>query len=204
MKLLKSLVLATSLLFSQMSSASLMLWLDPDIQPGVTGDDITLTLMAGGLDDEAPLSLGAFDLDILFDSSVLSFTGYTLFDELGFIDFFEAGDFSLGEYAPGVVGISEVSFLLPSELDAMQSSSFALAELMFHIDLLEASDFTIVSMTPGLFGFSDGDGVAFDEVELGSALIGTPPDVNVPEPSTLALLSLAGLLVVFRRKLAIK
>ena len=204
MKLLKSLVLATSLLFSQISSASLMLWLDPDVQPGVTGDDITLTLMAGGLDDGMPLSLGAFDLDILFDSSVLSFTGYTLFDELGFIDFFEAGDFSLGEYGPGVVGISEVSFLLPSDLDAMQSGSFALAELMFHIDLLEAPDFTIVSMTPGLFGFSDGDGVAFDEVELRSALIGTPPDATVPEPSTLALLSLAGLLAVFRRKVATK
>ncbi|MFT7430751.1 MAG: hypothetical protein ACI971_001210 [Colwellia sp.] len=205
MKLLKSLVLAGSLLISHVSSASLILWLDPDVQPGATGDNITLTLMAGGLGDGVPLSLAAFDLDILFDSSVLSFTGYTLFDGLGSLALFEADDFSLGEYTPGVVGLSEVSYLSILDLDTFQLGEFALAELTFNVDLLSAPDFTIVSMTPGLFGFSDAGGIAFTDVEMRSALIGTKAVVPaiVPEPSTLVLLSLGMLFVAYRRKLKI-
>lgn len=199
MKLLKSLVLVASLAFASVSNASLMFWLDPDVQPGTTGDDITLTLMAGGLDDSAALSLGAFDLDILFDSSVLSFMGYTMFDDLGITSLFEAGDFSLGEYAPGIVGLSEVSFLSELELNSTQPGEFALAELMFHVDLLDVPDFTIVSMRPGLFGFADAAGLSFTDVEMASALIGTRQISNVPEPSTFALLVLAMLFVSYKR-----
>jgi hypothetical protein len=203
MKLLKSLVLAASLLMSHVSSASLIFWLDPDVQPGATGDDVTLTLMVGGLEDLEPRSLAAFDLDILFDPSVLSFTSYTLFDGLGDLGLFEAEDFSLGEYAPGAVGLSEVSYLFDFELDPFQPGTFALAELMFHVDSLAAPGFTIVSMRPGLFGFADAQGGEFVDVEMRSALIGTQPVNAVPEPSTLFLLSLGLVLVAYRRKINI-
>ncbi|SEK41331.1 PEP-CTERM protein-sorting domain-containing protein [Colwellia chukchiensis] len=203
MKIIKSLLLVMALLLSNVSSASLMLWLDPAEQPGSTGDDITLTLMAGGLDAGGPVSLGAFDLDILFDPSVLSFTGYTFFDGLGDLLFFEALDFSVGEYAPGAVGLSEVSLLPPGVLDATQPAEFALAELTFHIDLLDAADFTIVSISPSVGGFfppfSDSLGLAIDPVAMRSALIGTPP--TVPEPASFVLLSLALALVAVRKKL---
>ncbi|MDX2368357.1 MAG: PEP-CTERM sorting domain-containing protein [Colwellia sp.] len=205
MKLLKSLVLAASLLISHVSSASLMLWLDPDVQPGVTGDDVTLTLMAGGLGDGVPLSLGAFDLDILFDSSVLSLTSYSLFDDLGLLGV-DAIDVSAGPVLPGVFGLAEISLLplfgLGDELDLFQPGEFALAELMFHVDALEAPGFTIVSME-GL-AFSDAAGLDIVDVEMRSALIGTPPDTTVPEPSTLALLCLGMFFVAYRRKLKIK
>lgn len=199
MKFIKSLVLTVSLLLSNVSSASLILWLDPAVQPGETGDDITLTLMAGGLDAGGPLSLGAFDLDIIFDPSVLSFTGYTLFDGLGDILFFDALDLSLGEYGPGMIGLSEVSFLSETTLDAVQLAEFALAELTFHVDLLDAADFTIVDMLP--FAFSDGAGLAITPLEMRSALIGTQPQTTVPEPSTLFLLSLGVFWVTCRKRL---
>jgi hypothetical protein len=200
MKFIKSLVLVVSLMLSNVSNASLMLWLDPAVQPGTTGDNVTLTLMAGNLDDLSSLSLGAFDLDILFDPAVLSFTGYTLFDGLGDIGLFEALDLSLGEYAPGVVGLSEVS-LLGLVLDTIQPGEFALAELSFNITLLEAPDFTTVSMTPGLFGFADASGLDFVGVEMRSALIGTQPQTTVPEPTTLSLFALGLVFASYWRKL---
>lgn len=202
MKFIKSLVLVVSLMLSNVSNASLMLWLDPAVQPGSTGDNITLTLMAGGLGDGVPLSLGAFDLDIIFDPAVLSFTGYTLFDGLGDIDLFDADDLSLGEYAPGVVGLSEVSYLPlfdPGFLDFFQPGEFALAELTFHIDLLDAPDFTIVDMVP--VAFTDSAGLAIDPAEMRSALIGTQPQTTVPEPTTLSLFALALFFTSYRRKL---
>lgn len=202
MKLLKSLVLVVSLAFANVSNASLMLWLDPDVQPGSTGDDITLTLMAGGLGDGVAPSLGAFDLDILFDSSVLSFTGYTLFDDLGLLGV-DAIDVSIGEYAPGMVGLGEISLLpdigLGFLLDATQPEEFALAELMFHVDFLEVPDFTIVNMSP--IAFSDSAGNEIVDIELTGALIGTRPILNVSEPSTIILFAFAMCYVLRRRKL---
>jgi len=195
MKLLKSLLLAASLLYASVSSASLMIWLDPDFQLGSTGDDVTLTLMAGGLGDGVAPSLAAFDLDVIFDPTVLTFTGYTLFDNLGDVFLFEADDFSLGDLG-GVVALTEVSYLLDFELDALQGSEFALAELSFHIDDLAVPDSTHLSLFG--YGFSDAFAGAFTDVTLRGATIGTVPR-DVPEPSTLFLMAL-GLFAVTRNR----
>lgn len=190
MKILKSLMFTLGLLYASVSSASLMLWLDPAFQlTSGTGDDVSVTLMAGGLGDSAPLSLGAFDLDIHFDPAVLSFTSYTLFDGLGDVGLFEAGDFSLGEFAPGFIGLTEVSFLTAAELDAAQPGTFALAELFFHVDSMGPGESTIVSVHPLThpFAFSDAAGEELDVTVTGDGVISTSK-IDVPEPATIVLM----------------
>ncbi len=96
-----------------------------------TGDEITLDLVVSGLDDTSVL--GAFDIDVAFDSSVLAFGDYTLSDELGSIDNVDAEDYSGGEYedVDGLVNLCVISYLSASELLASQSDAFTLATLSF-------------------------------------------------------------------------
>jgi hypothetical protein len=185
MKLLKGLVLGVSLFYASFTSASIMVWLDPDFQIGHTGDSVSVTLMVGGLGDFSARSLGAFDLDLIFDPTVLSFTGYDLFGDLGDIGLFEADDLSVGEYAPGVIGLAELSYLFDFELIALQADSFALAEVFFDISLLEDPDFTHISIVP--FAFSDEVGLAFTDIDVRGATIATR---DVPEPASILLLGI--------------
>lgn len=191
MKLFKSIILAASLFYASISSATLMVWLEPGFQMGSTGDDVTLTLMVGGLGDGVAPSLGAFDLDVIYDPSVLSFTSYTMMGSLGDVVLFEALDESLGDLG-GAIALAEISLLTDAELDLLQGSSFALAELTFHIDALAAPDSTHLSLED--IAFSDGSGIDFTDVDLRGATIGTV----VPEPSSLLLLGL-GLLALTRK-----
>lgn len=194
MKLFKSILFAISLLYASVSSATLMVWLDPGFQMGTTGDNVTLTLMVGGLGDGVAPSLGAFDVDVNYDSSVLSLTSFSLMGNLGDLGLGEAIDLSLGDLG-GVIGIAEISFLFDFELDSLQGSSFALAELNFHIDALAAPDSTHLSLVS--YGFSDGLGGAITDVALHGATIGTVP-IDVPEPTSLLLMGL-GLLALTRK-----
>jgi hypothetical protein len=81
-------------------------------------------LNAGG-----PPSLGAFDLDVSFDPSVLLPLDVAFGPFLGDPSLLEAlTDFN---FFPGLVDLAEVSLLLPEELDALQRASFPLATLVF-------------------------------------------------------------------------
>ena len=200
MKILKSLVFAVGLLYASVSSATLLLWLAPSFQVTTgTGDDVSVMLMAGGLGDGVPLSLSAFDLDIHYDPAVLSFTSYTLFDDLGDIDLFDALDISFGPVAPGVFGLGEISFLSAATLDATQPGTFALAELFFHVDAMGPDEATIVSIHPldDPFAFADAIGRVLDVEVTGDAVIAT---FEIPEPATMALMCLALFSLFARRK----
>ena len=159
----------------------------PDYDSITVGETISVDVEISGLES---VDLAGFDLDVSFDDSVLDFTGYTLYDELGAIPA-DAWDLSNGDDGFGTINLAEMSWLW--DLSG-QSDSFTLATLTFEGLEVGCSDLT--------FTYADlsddwGDVITIDSLGDGSV------DVNpVPLPGAVWLLGsgLAGLVGLKRRK----
>ena len=174
---------------------AVLIGFQPDSTFAGTGDSISLDLIVSDLGNFGPDSLGAFDISVGFEASVLSFTSYSLGDFLGDVDLSEAIDASAGDVG-GAVNVAEVSLLSVVDLDTLQPGEFILATLEFDVINLAAGGETQLSV---LLGSTLGDALGFsiEEIGLGSASIEA-----VPVPGTLVLLSasLFGWLMLKRRQ----
>lgn len=198
---------AAVLALAAMPASAVMLSLQPTVQSAVPTDNISLNLVISGLNANGPDSLGDFDIDIGFDTSALSFQGYSLGVSLGDIGLSEAFDFSFGDLGGGTVNLAEVSFLeadasscvfcLGPYLDDIQSGSFILATLDFKVDSLAVGSSTTVFFDT-VFALGDGFGNPLGIDSLTNAAINNP-GISVPEPTTLALMAL-GLIGVARQR----
>ena len=182
-------LLLTGFIQSSLVHATLI-ELQPSPLPATTGDSISLNLVVSGLGMD---SLGAFDISVGFDASVLSFTSYSFGNYLGNINLFEAIDTSAG-VAGGTVNVAEVSLLSALGLDALQAGGFTLATLNFNVTNLALGAVTQLSVLSGpVLGDALGSPIAV--TGLGSASVGT-----IPIPGTLVLLtaSMVGWLILKR------
>jgi hypothetical protein len=186
MKVVNRLILAVSFMFASMANANIILSLDPSTQNSTSGGNVSVTVMVDGLGDLVPLSLASFDFNLEYDVSILSFTGYTLFDGLGDVGL-EADDFSLGEVVAGSINIAELSYLFNFELWDSQPGSFALVELFFSVDAVGTS---AISFGTTEFGDVNGDAINVTQVNNAS--------ITVPTPATLVLMGLA-LFIMFAK-----
>lgn len=117
-------------------AGAVTLSLSPASQTAANSDTVFLDLVVSGLGNFAPASLGDFDVDIGYDTAVLSFQSYSLGVLLGDVGLGEALDASLGDTF-GSVNIAELSLLEPDlatcffcvapYLDDLQPDSFTLA-----------------------------------------------------------------------------
>ena len=192
-------VVAALLVAAPNNANAVLLSLEPADNIVDLGDTVTLDLVISGLTAGAADSLSVFDIDIGFDTTKLTFMAYSLGALLGDLGFGEALDFSFGEFALGLINLSELSLLFDFELDAIQPDTFTLASLTFEVDSLAVGESTIVSIA-SVFSLGDsfGSQLAVDGTEgavlrrLGGAA--SP----VPEPPTIALFLVAlSLLLVF-------
>ena len=185
-------------------AVAVTLSLQPASQTAMPGDTVTLDLVIDRLGDFAPDSLAAFDIDIAYDTSVLTFVGYTLGPSLGAL-MTEAVDFSLGDTG-GTVNIAELSllenddsscfFCIPPYLDEIQPGSFTLASLDFTVDVLAPGSSTIVSIdTVNTLG--DGFGAALTVESTTDAVINAVP---IPAAAWLFNSGLIGLIGIARRR----
>jgi hypothetical protein len=170
------------LLAAQTGAVSLSL--EPTTSTAGVGDSISLDLRIAGLGNHTSDSLGDFDIEIAYDSVALTFEGYSLAGNLGDLSLFEAIDYSYGGYAPGSVGLTEVSLLSSLELDAIQADSFTLATLDFTVDFLSSGSSTLIAID-NVWALGDGYGRWLSLDGSSDALI-----TGVPEPSALVLMSM--------------
>lgn len=200
-RLLLSIVLATFLFLIPATSQALTIGFDPVSQVVPVGVPVDVDLVILGLGDGVAPSLGVFDVDVTYDSSMLDFVDYQLGPLLGDIGLGEALDLSWGEIFPGLINVYELSLLDANStsgpaffgpyLEEMQPSSFTLATLTF--------DTLAVGNSP----------LEITRYFLGDALAGAPLSADVvkgsispvPEPATVLLIGtgLVGL-SYFRRK----
>ena len=195
MKKLISTVYGLILLGLAGQAQAIMLEFVPPSQGVNLGDPASVDLVISDLGNLSPPSLGAFDLDILFNDSILDNPAVTFGSELDqgiFGSFAASADFG------NSVNLFEISFEDPGVLDALQPDSFVLATIGFDTIGIGTSALTI-----NLIDLGDSLGNTLSAtVGTGSITVRDPN--AVPEPATLALmvLGLAGFGVSTRRKRA--
>jgi hypothetical protein len=198
MKVFIQIVFAVSFMFATNANANAVLSLDPANQDSTIGSVVSVNVMIDGLGNFDPLTLAAFDLNIGFDTSALSFVGYNMFDGLGVAstNYFdlsaEAYDSSAGEVAPGVIHIGELSWLEHFQLNPIQPGSFALAELLFTVN---AEVTSAISFLAWDLVNSAGNAGTINVIEINNATV-----TGVPAPATLTLLGLGILTMLVRQK----
>ena len=149
-------------------------------QTFITGDSVTVDVRISGLHAPGPPSLGAFDLKVGFDPTLLSPNTVAFGPFLGNQASTAIGDFGFSD--SGIASFSDVSLLSPSELDSLQPERFSLATLIFTARQKGKSRFELVP-----------------DIQLGDAfgkviLVTKTKDVLVPEPNQLVFV-LVGLTI---------
>ncbi len=159
------------------SAGALSLTLTPASASVAPSATVFLDVVIAGLGDGVPPSLKLFDLDITFDSGVISFVGASFGLELGDPGLSEAT--TSASATSGVLDLVEVSFLSPGTLDLGQSPGFTLATLEF---LALSPGTTALSFTQTDLGDSVAAPLTVDSA-LGSSV------VVVPQPTSAVLLA---------------
>jgi hypothetical protein len=171
--------------FTSPASANITLSLEPTPQSISVGDTTTLDLVISGLGDHASPSLGAFDLDVTFNPSILSPVSVAFGDHLNLGGLGSLQEFNFN--APGSVHVDEISFELPADLNSAQPSSFTLATLGFR------------GIGPGVSGLDITGASLSDELAnslefaTSGASIEVTGSVPVPDPGSTAALFAIGL-----------
>lgn len=154
---------------------------------GMTSADgtVSATIAISGVESLAEPSLGAYDLDLSYDTSVLAFTS------IDFGSFLGGPSSSLQDVnvSGGVVDFAEVSLLSTALLQAIQPDDFILATVYFTSLVMEET-LTELSITSAIL--SDGNGAQISASLPGSIEL----TAVIPEPGGAHVFAL-GVLLAF-------
>ena len=165
------------------ADADISLGFDPPSQTVTVGTPFTVDLTIAGLGGGVAPSLGAFDLNVTFDSLILGYQNVVFGDpSLGDqLDLSGYGTIQITDASvAGVVNLAELSFDSIDILNSLQPASFVLARLTF--DSLAAGTSTL-DLTITAIGDAAGDPLA--ATTTGGTVTVT---ASVPEAGTILLL----------------
>lgn len=165
-----------------------------DLAPNKTtitqGESVAVAVTISGLDDSAAPSLGVYDVDIHFDSSLFQVNSLTWGDSSkgNQLDLGGFGSLQTSNLATGLLNLFELSFDDISLLNDTQAGEFTLFTIVFNSLAIGTGNFSLMANSMG-----DAEGAAL----FAKAITPTRVDiksVTVPEPSSLLLL--LGLLAI--------
>jgi len=176
------------------SAQAITLGFNPNDQTVFLGDSVSVDLVISGLGDGITDSLSTFDLNIDFDSAILSFNRVEFGDPLlkDQLDLWNLGSYYRVAPEVGTVNLCELSFDNPDDLLSYQAPTFTLATLFF--DTI-AGGTSILSMDNIILGDAWGDSLGVDTI-LNDSIIVDP----IPEPATMLLFGTGLLLLTSLRR----
>lgn len=158
-------VIALLIFIGDCESWGVTIGFNPAVQNTMPGSIVHVDLYISDLGSETAPSLGVFDLDIAYDSAILSFGGVSFGDpDLG--DQLDLQDLGPPYYesSPTLTGMNlyGLSFDSAAVLDALQAESFTLARLEFNTLSagLSSLDLTINALGDSLGNPLDADVLA--------------------------------------------
>lgn len=181
-------IFALVVLFGSFNANAVMISLFASPNVLELNENFTLDVVISDLGTGMSPSVGAFDIDVLFNNSVLQFNSATIGDGLDSW----AGIFFSATEMGGTVSASDTALDDEATIDANQPDSFVLFSLNFTALLSGTTelylDIQSISNTAGT--------ALINDFQTMDARVSVLSDVNVPEPSSflLLLLGLAWLL----------
>jgi len=185
-------VLITFFLFliSVSSAQAISLSFVPDSSTVTQGGSVNVDLVVSDLGHFTDNSLSAYDLDVTFDSTLLTFNGITFGTGL---DIWGLGGniTDVDSSTPGLIDFYEISFDFEEDLNDYQEGSFTLATLSFTASTTSTGTsallFSDVMLSDAGWSSLTADTINSGSIEVASA------SSPVPEPATVLLLA-SGLL----------
>jgi len=174
----------------------------PGSQSVLRGTPVAVDLVISGLGDHTAPSLAVFDLDLTFDSAILSlsqvvfggFLGAPDTDPSPLVSTSVETQIAVDSSIPGMLNLVEISlleadsatcvFCLPPYLADVQPASFTLATLTFDT-LATTTAPSLVHLAVNVLGDANGDPLVLAVTPDASTItVLAPPSGQVPEPAT--------------------
>jgi len=169
------------------NSEAISLYFSPSPTTTSLGNPVSIDIFIDGLGQQQPPSLGAFDLDISFTDTILSFNQAQFSTQLDLGNFGSIQNTSTP--ATNIINIAELSLEDSSLLNATQPASFRLATLNFNTLSVGASTLAFPRVI-----VSDADGSPLLVSTTSGTITVSSPVQQVPEPSSSIGLIFLGLL----------